>query len=248
MNIHEIRSATAKLRDLIGLHQEPLAFFYSDIEPSGFRPTKGRWACILAVMGRARRGETIYFDAEHVGCGGGGYYLGLCGRMPKVEYFVSTGIPGEMEGEHYKKSPEIMLKTMERYPALPAPARYAVVKPLSAMTESETPEVIICLATPDQLSGLVMLAGFARDEDAVVCAWASGCGSIISRPLLEAQREQPRAVVGLFDPSSRLFLPENEMTFAAPRALWEEMLGNADDSFLGTETWAKVRKRIAGCR
>jgi uncharacterized protein (DUF169 family) len=244
MNVGEIQSATTKLCDLIGLHQEPLAFFYSDVEPSGYRPEEGKWACIVAVMGRARRGETVYFDAEHVGCAGGGYFLGLCERLPKVEYFVSTGIAGEMEGEHYKQSPEIMLKTMDLYPTPPAPAKYAIVKPLSALAASETPEVVICLATPDQLAGLVFLANFARAEDAVVCAWSSGCGSIISRPLLEAQREQSRAVVGLFDPSSRLFLPENEMTFAAPRALWEEMLGNAEESFLKTETWAKVRKRI----
>jgi len=244
MDVCEMQSATTKLRDLIGLRQEPLAFFRSDAEPSGFRPEEGKWACVLAVMGRARRGETVYFDAEHFGCGGAGYYLGFCDRPPKVEYFVSTGIPGELEGEHYKQSPEIMLKTMELHPAPPASAKYAIVKPLSALAESETPEIIICIATPDQLSGLVMLAGFARAEDAVVCAWASGCGSIISRPLLEARREEPRAVVGVFDPSSRLFLRENEMTFAAPRALWEEMLTNADESFLRTETWAKVRRRI----
>ncbi|MBM3477285.1 MAG: hypothetical protein FJX75_28795 [Armatimonadetes bacterium] len=246
MDVRELQSATAKLGDLVGLHQEPLAFVYSDTEPSGFRPEEGKWACILAVMGRARRGETVYFDAEHVGCGGGGYFLGLCERTPKVEYFVSTGIPGEMEGEHYKQSPEIMLKTIELYPMPPAPAKYAIIKPLSALTEEETPEVIICLATPDQLCGLVMLAGFARAEDAVLCPFSSGCGSIISRPLLEAQRAEPRAVVGIFDPSSRLFLREDEMTFAAPRALWEEMLGNADESFLKTETWAKVRRRIGG--
>jgi uncharacterized protein (DUF169 family) len=244
MGVADIQAGTSRLRDLIGLHQEPLTFLYTDTEPSGFRPAEGQWACVLAVMGRARRGETVYFDAEHFGCGGGGYYLGLCERSPNVEYFVSTGIPGEMEGEHYKKSPELMLKALEINPVTPAPAKYAVVKLVSALTEEEMPEVIICLPTPDELCGLVMLAGYARAEDAAVCAFASGCGSIISRPLLEAQREEPRAVVGIFDPSSRLFLPENEMTFAAPRALWEEMAANADESFLKTETWAKVRKRI----
>ncbi len=245
MTTVERQAATAALCDLVGLHEAPLAFLYSDTEPSGFRPSEGKWACVLAVMARARRGETVYFDAEHFGCGGGGYYLGLCERSRDVEYFVSTGIPGRMPGEHYKQSPELVRAALETYPVLPAQGRYAVVKPLAALAADETPEVVICLPTPDELCGLVMLAGFARSEDAAVAPFASGCGSIIARPLLEAQRDQPRAVIGIFDPSSRLFLARDEMTFAAPRALWDEMLSHAGESFLRTETWAKVRQRIA---
>jgi len=244
MTTSELQAGTDRLCQLVGLKQAPLAFLYSDQEPSGYRPEEDRWSCVVAVVARARRGETVYFDAEHFGCQGGGHYLGFCERSPRIEYFVSTGIPGEMEGEHYKKSPELVRQTLDAHPAPPAPARYAVVKAVSALGEEESPEVIICFATPDELCGLVMLAGYARAEDAALCAFASGCGSIVSRPLQEAAREAPRAVVGIFDPSSRVFMPEGEMTFGAPRALWTEMLENAEESFLKTESWAKVRKRI----
>jgi uncharacterized protein (DUF169 family) len=224
---------------------EPLAFFWSDEEPAGHRPEEGQWACVVALLGRARRGETVYFDAEHFGCGGAGYYLGFCEASPTVDYFVSTGIPGQMEGEHYKRSPELVRAARALYPPPLSGGCFGVVKRFSALAEGEVPEVVICFPTPDELAGLAMLAGYARSDDAVICPWASGCGSLITRPLLEGQSTEPRAAVGLFDPSSRIFMREHEMSFAAPRVLWEEMLGNAEESFLKTETWAKLRRRIA---
>ena len=128
-------------------------------------------------------------------------------------------------------------------PAAPAP--YAVFKLVSRLEEDERPEVVICWAGPDELSGLVVLAGYARDDDAVICPFSPGCGSIAAVPLLEGQRPEPRASLGMFDASARPFTPEGLLSFAAPLALWEEMLGNADESFLKTPTWTKVRRRIA---
>lgn len=243
MTVSEIRDGTATLREMIGLHEEPLAFFYTDAEPEGYRPSGKGWGCVVAVMARARRGETVYFDGEHVGCAGGGYYLGFCPMRPEIAEYVSTGIPGKLEGEHYKKSPDLVRAALDAFPAPKAPAKYAVVKPVSALTDGETPDVVICFATPGELSGLVFLAHYEREEDGVVCPFNSGCGAIVSRPLLEAERDQPRAVLGMFDPSARPFAPENTLSFAAPRAMWEEMLSNAAESFLTTETWAKARKK-----
>ena len=48
--------------------------------------------------------------------------------MPNFEYFLSCGIPGELEGERYKKSPEIVLEFMKKAPCFKAPARYTVFK------------------------------------------------------------------------------------------------------------------------
>lgn len=244
MTTPELKAATTHLMDLVGMTSEPLVLVYADEQPVGFRPEVGQRACMLAIISRARRGETIVYDAEHIGCPGAGYYLGFCEPSPQVDYFVSTGIQGRMEGEHYKKSPELMRQTREKYPPPPAAGKYAAVKPLAALDEQEQPQVVIAFVTPDELCGLVMLAGYARSDDAALCAFAAGCGAIVTRPLIEAQRPQPRAVVGIFDPSARIFMRPQEMTFAAPRALWEEMTRNADESFLHTPTWGKLRQRI----
>jgi uncharacterized protein (DUF169 family) len=245
MNTHDLIASIKNLQDLIGLKEEPLAFLYSDTLPEGAQLPEGERACVVGLLSHARRGETAALSRERFGCGGGGYYLGFCQQRPGIAEFVSKGIPGQMEGEHYKKSPDLVRCHLAEHPVPPAPAEYAVFKPVSALTPDEQPLVIIYFGVPDELAGLVGLAGYARAEDAVICPFGSGCSGIVTRPLEEAKGEQPRAVLGMFDPSARPFIGVNELSFAAPLTLWEEMLGNAEESFLQTKTWEKVKSRIA---
>lgn len=246
MDVPELVAATAKLKEMIGLRSEPLAFFYSDREPDGWRPPEGKWSCMVGALARARHGGTVYFDKEHHGCGGCGVYLGFCEPAENLVYFVSCGIPGRLEGEHYKKSPELVAAALRQNDVRPAPAKYAIFKQVAALEEGERPEVIICFANGDELAGLVFLAGYAREEDAAIVPFSSGCGSIVVHPLREGRGTLPRAVLGMFDPSARPCVRAEELTFAAPVALWEEMLQNASESFLKTPTWAKLRARITG--
>jgi uncharacterized protein (DUF169 family) len=241
----ELIAGTKRLQEMIGLRHDPLAFFYADQAPEGYQPAPDNRGCLVGVLTRARGGETVYFSAETVGCPGGGYYLGFCEARPEIDFFVSTGIPGKLAGERYKQSPELVRAFRERHPAQPAPARYAVFAPVASLAPEQTPLVIICFAGPDELAGLVGLAGYARAEDAVVVPFGSGCGVMVTQPLAEAKRPQPRAYLGLFDPSARPCVEADELSFSAPLALWLEMLGNAEESFLQTPTWAKLRRRIA---
>lgn len=244
MDLLDLKQRSARLSQMIGLQQEPVAFLYSEAKPDGYCPSEGRHECVFALIRRVRRGETVYFDKAHFGCRGGGYYLGFCPPSPTVAEFVSCGIPGELEGEHYKKSPDLVRAAQQACPVRPAPAPYAVFRPLSALADGEVPLVIACFVTPDELAGLVFLAGYARADDAVHVPFSSGCGSLVTWPLNEADGPEPRATLGLFDPSARPFVPAGELSFATPLALWDEMLHNADESFLKTPTWAKLRRRI----
>jgi uncharacterized protein (DUF169 family) len=245
MTTSELIFETARLQEMIGLRHEPLAFYYSDVAPEGYQPKPETRGCLIGVLGRARRGETVFFDRDTTGCPGGSTYLGFCEARPEIDQFVSTGIPGKMEGEHYKQSPALMRAFREAHPPLPAPARYAIFTPVSALAEGQAPLVVICFAGPDELAGLVGLAGYARSDDAIISPFGSGCGVLITRALYEAQSPQPRGVLGMFDSSARPCVQADELSFSAPLALWEEMLGHAEESFLQTKTWAKVRRRIA---
>ncbi|HEY3397379.1 MAG TPA: DUF169 domain-containing protein [Armatimonadota bacterium] len=246
MNRAELIAGTHELQRKIGLRHAPLGFFYADDEPEGFQPPSSNRGCIVAVLSRARRGEVVYFTAETVGCGGGGTFLGFCAPQAGIAEFISTGIPGKTAGERYKASPELARAGFERHPAPAATGRFAVFAPLSLVPEDREPEVIIVFAGADELAGLVFLAGFGREDDAVISPFASGCSALVARPREEARRGLPRAVLGLFDPSARPCVPPDELSFAAPRALWEEMVAGAAASFLSTETWSRVRRRIAG--
>jgi len=81
------------------------------------------------------------------------------------------------------------------------------------------------------MAGLLGLAEYARAEDALIAPFGSGCSTLVTYPLAEGKRALPRAVLGIFDPSARPDLAPEELSFAAPLALWEEILGNAEDSF-----------------
>ena len=64
--------------------------------------------------------------------------------LPDFEYFLFCGIPGKLEGERYKKSPEIVREMMQRYPVFDAPARYALFKRWDKLDEADDPEDRYC--------------------------------------------------------------------------------------------------------
>ena len=69
-----------------------------------------------------------------------------------------------MEGERYKKSPEIVKEFMKMRPAFTAPASYAVFKRWDRLEPGDEPEVVVLCAPPDVLSGLFTLAGFEESR------------------------------------------------------------------------------------
>src|SRR5512139_4182391 len=146
-----------KFHDRLGLKEHPLAAFYSNDKPGkGLSPKEKGHVCMFALLKQARqKGETVYFDAAHVGCFGGGYYMGFQATpMPKIEYFLSCGIPGEMEGERYIKKPETAREYFSKMIPRRAPATYCVFKPMDQFQGGREPEVVAFFAPPDILSGL----------------------------------------------------------------------------------------------
>ena len=151
-----------------------------------------------------------------------------------------------MEGERYKKGPELVDALVASRTPLVAPARYIVWKRWDRLEESEQPEVVVFFAWGDVLSGLFTLAGFDDAADAsVVAPFGSGCASIVEIPLREAQTSLARAVIGMFDVSARPCVEPQVLTFAVPWRRFVRMVGNAEESFLITGSWERVRQRIS---
>ncbi len=225
----------------------PVVFFYTD-DPGGVDvvPKPEGHQCVIAPLGAARKGEAVCFGIESVACFGGQRYLGFCNDIrPNFEYFLSCGIPGQMEGERYKKTPEIVSQLMSRAPAFDAPGKYIVFKRWDTLAETDTPEVAIFYARPDVLAGLFTLAGFDEsDLHAVVAPFCAGCGAIVQYPYLEQRSEHPRAVLGMFDISARPWVQKDILSFAVPMAKFERMIANIDESFFITHSWARVKARL----
>ncbi len=225
----------------------PIAFYYTEDKNRGepIPPPEGH-RCMVGVIARARKGKSILLDCKSVGCTGGERYCGFTeSMMPDFEYFLSYGIPGQMEGERYKKSPEIVQKITAKMPTFTAPAPYILFKRWDRLDPVDSPEVVIFFAEPDVIAGLFTLAGFDEIEtDSVIAPFGAGCATIVQYPYLEQMSDTPRAVMGMFDISARPCVPKNELTFAVPMKKFESMAGNMDESFLITPSWAAVKKRI----
>ncbi len=228
--------------------QLPVCFYYTDSQaPVGVSQPPPGGHCFIHDLEGVRQGESLIFTGSDVGCFGGRYYLGFSkGLRPNFNYFLSCGIPGEMEGERYKESPELVAKLRAESIPMVAPARQVVFKRWDRLDEDETPQVVIFFAGADVISGLFALAGFDEsDPQAVIAPFGSGCSTIVSQPYHELKSTHPHAVLGMFDVSARPWVAPHEMTMAVPWPKFVSMVNNMDKSFLITPSWTKVKDRIA---
>lgn len=133
---------------------------------------------------------------------------------------------------------------MENFPILEAPGNYLVFKRWDKLTELDYPLAVIFFADPDVLSGLFTLANFdSADPNAVISPMGSGCSTLVMQPLLEAAKESPKCILGMFDVSARPYIPKNILSFSIPMRRFSEMVTNMDESFLATKSWSEIKNR-----
>jgi len=228
----------------------PITFYYSDRTKEAPAKPGTISRCVIGALVEVRNGRSLTFDASSIGCFGGKKYLGFAGKLrTDFEYFLSCGIPGKMEGERYKKSPEIVRELVKKWPDFKAPAPYVIFKRWDNLVPEDEPEVVIFFAQPDVLSGLFTLANYdSPNPEAVFAPMGSGCSTIITSPYLEKSSNNPRAVIGMFDPSARPFVQDNMLSFAVPMNRFVTMMKNMAESFLITNTWKEIQKRIKTTR
>jgi len=224
----------------------PIVFYYSDDDGGAEWADKPKGhTCIICELAKVRNGKSLVFNAERVSCGGAKRYLGYTEKMrPGFEYFLSCG-NDRMEGERYLRTPEQVNEFMNTQSKIQGSGRNIVFKRWDKLDENDNPDVVIFFATPDVLSGLFTLANFDQSEpNGTITPFGSGCGSIVYYPYLESKSERQRAVIGMFDPSARQCVAENVLTFAVPMKRFVKMIGYMEESFLITDTWDVIRKRI----
>jgi uncharacterized protein (DUF169 family) len=208
--------------------------------PSGHR-------CLICQIGRARAGSTpLVFNSCSVSCGGGLMYTGYSDkRPPNFRYFLSHGKEGIVEGERYKQTPEMVDAWEKTFVPFSSQGKEMVFTRWDLLSGKDNPEVVIFFARPEVLSGLFSLANFDQgNPDGVICPMGAGCSSIIYYPWLEQQKEDPKVVLGMFDPSARPCVPVDVLTMAFPMKRFIKMIGYMEESFLTTKTWEMVMKKI----
>ena len=224
----------------------PVTFYYTDGNGGADWAEKpDGWRCLVCQLGKVRNGGSVAFNADAVTCGGAKRYLGFTDQVrPGFEYFLSCG-NDKIEGERYIRTPEMVKELMKNQKTLPVSGKNIVFKRWDNLNESDEPEVVIFFAKPDVLSGLFTLANFDQVEpNGTFTPFGAGCGSIIHYPYLESKSERQRAVIGMFDPSVRPCVRENELSFALPFKRFVKLISYMEESFLITGTWSVIKKRI----
>ena len=225
----------------------PFALFYSEDERywNDLRPQEG-FGCMIAHFSPVLKGQRVAFAEETIACPGGVRYSGFHTEPdPDLKHFLSCGIPGGMEGLRLKKTPELVEESFGDHTLAEAGGRFLVASRLDRLEPDETPEVVAWLAPPDVISALFHLAAFhSTDRSSVISPQSSGCGALINFPMAEKEKEHPRAILGMFDISARPYVRKDHLSFAVPLSLFKEMASNMEESFLITESWERVKKRL----
>lgn len=266
----------SKIRKAIRMELEPVALIWADERPEkAMEFVPGKWGCVMFLLAAAAKGRTAVAARETFGCWGGGVGLGFGNQyqnFPGGEEcfcrFLSSGNagtqPGEsigkqmaasgggamaedfLHGERYLKTPELTARFIESLPIADIPAKYVVMKPLSAVDpERDDLKSVTFLVDPDQLSALVILANYGRGHNEnVIMPYAAGCQVVGIYSYRELGREEPRAVVGLTDISARKAvrqsLGRDVMSFSVTRDMLQEMEASVEGSFLERPTWQSL--------
>jgi hypothetical protein len=226
----------------------PIAYYYTDqplAEDLSASQTTDR--CLIGNMKRVRQGFPYVYDVHTPGCSGGKRYTGFSHSLrPNFEYFLSCGLPGEVEGERYKRDPELVKQYLLQHPPFDAPGKYLVFKRWDKLGQLDEPIAVVFFASGDVLSGLFALANYDMAEpDGVITPMGSGCAQMIAYPIEQSKQEKMRSVLGMFDVSARPQVGKDELTFSMPIQRLKQMVDYMDESFLITNSWKKVKDRLA---
>lgn len=224
----------------------PIVFWYTEEEGvADWAEKKKDWSCIICELAKVRNGKSVMYDSKRIMCGGAKRYLGYTDKMrPGFEYFLSCGTI-LIEGERYLRTPDQVKMLMKTQKPLPVEGKNIVFKRWDNLEETDDPEVVVFFAKPDVLSGLFTLANYDQEEpNGTFTPFGSGCGTMVYYPYLEYLSDRQRAVIGMLDPSARPCVPSDTLSFAVPMKRFEKMIEYMEESFLITDTWKTIRKRI----
>jgi uncharacterized protein (DUF169 family) len=223
----------------------PIVCYYADelngVDfPKAPKPNKKGYTCIFSQLAPVRLGKPRAFNQDNFGCWGAS---GLFGFVPSevddnmVDFLINV--------ERFKKSKEHVVGMFEANPPLQTQGKYLIFKRWDLLSKADEPQVVLFFCNPDAIGGLHALANFdTMGPHGVIAPFGSGCDSLVGFAMKELKSDEPKAVIGLFDPPARACVKPNLLNFSIPWPKFVTMFENMDDCFLNTYVWEKILKRM----
>ena len=247
-----------KLTDMLHMKREPVGIYFSDTTTvCDLDAAPGRRNCVIPLLMRVSEGQVISMNEESCNCAGGAtgccFGDGFARLNPTINKLLSQGYgddaPEQMpafmkEGERFFCTEAVADQWRHALPYSTKAYPRIVFAPMSRWGEIGTPDLVYLLVNPDQLGALVgMLGSHNGRVTNTIAPYCSACQSILFGAE-QMEREQPMAVMGLFDISQRYPALGGLLSLTMPYTLWEGLSSDLDKSCLTTHSWRAIEKRL----
>jgi hypothetical protein len=236
---------------------------------------EGKFGCTLYLFAEAsRHGRIAGGNRETITCSGGRSALGLGVDFDSSDEMLdhytavfSKGIESASSKEAHRaqiesapKSWRDMLEYGERrhssaelarewilhgLPRYDIPYEYVLFKPLSLVLPDENIRAVVFPVKPNEISGLITLAGSGmKGTDVVRVAQGPDCTSITAYAYAEGDLSDSRAVLGMLGIDGREMMRkrfhDDTLTLTLPMPLFQKMEQEANDCVFQLSSWKKL--------
>lgn len=202
--------------------------------------------CVYKLFDKIK--EPLYIASGSIGCKGAEAGCGFYDGLPNIpggfgNFIAQGGGEGFPPGERIKCSAELAERMMLAQPKNIMRGSNAIK--IEIMEDGAQPELVLFFATPDQLSGLIHLFYYRREDyDSVVVPVCSGCAQLFRLPFGELDRGTGRAVMGNVDFFSRTHMDKELFAFTVPFSAFAQMCEDAPECCFFSPAWNGVKKRL----
>lgn len=247
-----------KLTEMLHMKREPVGIYFAnttavcdmDADPKSRN-------CVIPIMMKVSEGQVVSMDEKSCNCAGGAtgccFGDGFARWNPSINKLLSQGYgeeaPEQMpafmkEGERFFCTEAIAEQWKNSLPYSTKAYPRIVFAPMSRWKEIGDPNLVYLFVNPDQLGALVGMLGSHNGRITnTIAPYCSACQSIMFGAE-QMDREQPVAVMGLFDISQRYPALANVLSLTMPYALWDGLSVDLEKSSLTTHSWRSIEKRL----
>ena len=248
-----------RLKQMLHLDMEPVGIYFGNTSIScDMEASAQRRNCVIPLLVASAKGRIISMDEDSCNCAGGAvgccFGDGFARRNPNIHKMLAQGLgaaaaegapPMAKEGERFFCDEAVGMKWRKDLPISEKAYPRIVFTPMSRWDEAGTPDLVYIFADPDQISALVILLGFYNGRAVnTIAPFGAACHSILYAAE-QMERDDPKAVMGLFDISQRRADLARYLSMTLPYQLWETMTRDLDKSCLTTHAWKEIEKRRA---